>query len=433
MYQSAIGMQLINAVNAHEGKSRTARQFFDEVYAPLFFGSPRFLQFVNNCPFDQKVTKQKQPLTPELYEECLNALHQNVQTKPPDASFYIGGAASGATETTSGQVTGMRIPIPQDEVYASWIGAAAGAMVAGGWTIAIPETEVLLEIYRGWAEYRRWLDQTSSAKPCQVNTWNGQWLRHRLGQYRNDPIALETSADGEGLKLETLDWVQLMFALAYNFRERPKTVIPAYIYNLGQSNTTVGFIQLNLPQVRRPFQLFQQLYSVPEGLPANAFERLYNTERGLEAACRFGEIGLRAIQPKDVFKSKSDIPKLPDATSPERRLAFDTYQTWIIAMLNNTNLQNTAKELATALHQFEATGQRGTSAYRAMVGELLKAKNRREFIEKLTEVLEKQPETCSLFETTVAELLNMTVDNTTLFFTLVRFQYAVVAAKGDKN
>lgn len=334
LYHSVIGKRLVECVNRRDGTNYTVREFFDEVYIPLFFGASRFLQNIGNSPFYQEVTVRKRNLDKDVINKCLIEIHHKVKTGQRNMSILIGGPATNSVDTTSGQVTALQIPIPEEDVYASWIGTALGLTVQGGYTLLIDANDVLLTTYDGWKEYRRFLDQSPKVKSLQVNTWNGQWVASRMGASSFfDPIT-----DKDGAALETQKWVQLLFALSDHYREGPTHRLLAYVYSLGQSNKTLGFVRLNLPEVRRLVDLYRQLFTVPPGMPPKAFEALYETDRSFETACERTEIGLRALKPKDVFKAETEIPKPPKATDAEKRVTFDTYQTWIIAMLNNKDL-----------------------------------------------------------------------------------------------
>ena len=416
---------MVACVNRRDGTNYGIRDFFDQIYIPLFFGSARLLQNVNNSPFDQAITKQKKAFTPELASDCLKQVHKKVKEQVPDASFFLGGPAAGSAETTSGQVTAMTVPVSTDDVYASWIGSALGLTVQGGMTILIDSEDVLLETYDGWLQYRRLLDQTPKIKPLQINTWNGQWVRKKMaGEMLIDPVV---TADGSAL--ETQPWVQLLFGLSYHYREGPTRSLPAYVYSLGQSNTTLGFVQINLPEVKRLVDLYAHLFKVPAGMEPKAFENLYQTDQSFRSACARTQIGLKALHPKDVFSAEKGLPKLPNASDGEKQIAFDTYQTWIIAMLNNKDLLSLAEDLAGALCEFQKQGTRMTTGYQQSIKDLLEKKNRREFIEELTKIVDKDSSQSKLFERVVTELLSLSSDNVPLFLTLLRFKYAIAKAK----
>jgi hypothetical protein len=431
MYHSVIGKRLVACLNHRDGTDFTVRQFFDQVYIPLFFGSARLMQNINNSPFDQAITKQKKPFTIELQQECLRLVHGKVQDLEPDASFFLGGPASGSIETTSGQVTSMRIPVKPDDVYASWIGAALGLTVQGGMALLVDDDAVLLTTYDGWMEYRRYLDQTPAVKPLQINTWNGQWVTHRMGRERNMMQNIIVNKDGSAL--ETQGWVQLLFSLSYHFREGPLRPLLAYVYSLGQSNKTIGFVRLNLLQVNRLVDLYRQLFTIPAGMQPAAFESLYQTEMSFYSACERTEVGLYALRPKDAFNAQRSVPKAPTSTDTDKQLAFQTYQIWIIAMLNNKELLQRAQDLAEALEHFRQQGERGKVVNKQLVEDLLQKKGRRDFIEGLTELLYKDPGHCEIYEQAAADILSLPVDNVALFITLLRFKYAAVTAKKENS
>ena len=425
MYHSVIGKRLVACINLRNGTKYTVREFFDEVYVPLFFANSRLLQHVNNSPFAQEFTTQKKAFTIALRDECLWRVHQKVQNEEPDASFFLGGPASNTTDGTSGQVTALKIPISEEDVYASWIGAALGLTVGGGYTLLIEADDVLMTTYEGWGAYRRFLDQSPKVKPLQINAWNGQWVASRMAK----SIFFEPKVDKDGAALEMQPWVQLVFALSYHYRDGPMARLLAYVYSLGQSNTTLGFVQFNLPDVKRLVDLYNQLFSVPAGMPAARFEALYQTEGTFRTACTHTEIGLRTLKPTDTFNAQKGIPKPPNVADSEKQIAFDTYQTWIIAMLNNKELLQRAEELAAALDNFRKKDERGKVVYKQMIEDLLDKKNRRDFIDALTKLLEKDGSNCELFERAVGEILSLSPDNVPLFLTLLRFKYAAVRAK----
>lgn len=424
MYHSVIGKKLVACLNRRDGKNYTVREFFDSVYVPLFFGSERLLQYVNNSPFDQTFSKQKKQYSPELLHQCLTAVHGKVVAAEPDASFYLGGPAAGVAETTSGQVTALKVPIPHEDVYASWIGAALGLTVQGGMTLLIDAEDVLLATYDGWSEYRRFLDQTPSLKGLQINAWNGQWIAYGFGE--NPFIDPDTNKDKTAL--ETASWVRLLFMLSAHYHAGPIEQPIAYVYSLGQSNKTLGFVRLNLQAVEGLYDIYRRLFSAPEGMPHARFAALYETERGFHAACAQTEIGLKALKPKDVYQAQSQIPKPPQATD-QKHFSFDIYQTWIIAMLKNEELNSKAKQIADALAGMQEQGKRAKSDHSQKIKSVLEKRNRREFIEALTDLVGDDAATNNLFDTLVDDIIALPTDHVPLFLTLLRFKYAIASKR----
>lgn len=430
MYHSVIGKRLVECVNRRDRTAHTVREFFDGIYVPLVFGDARMLQNVNNSPFDQAITKQKKPFTNQLQADCLGKVHAKVQGQAPDASFFLGGPASGSIETTSGQVTSMQVPISEEDIYASWIGAALGLTVQGGMILLIDAEDVLLATYDGWFKYREFLTQTPKLKPLQINAWNGQWLAEQFSD-NFWGLAWQPALDKDNAALTTQTWVQLIFALSQHYKDSPLHRLTSYVYSLGQTNTTIGFVRLNITEAAELVNLHQRLFTVPKGMQEADFVRLYDTAESFRFACGHMEIGLRALKPRDVFRGEKGVPAAPKSTDSEKRLAFDTYQTWIIAMLNNKDLMPLAKELAEALNSFQMQDTRMKNVKAQMVEELLGKKNRRDFIGEIAKLLEVDGNNCELFERVVNDLMSLSPDNVPLFLTLVRFQYAVAKAKKE--
>lgn len=432
MYHSVIGKRLVECVNRRDGTAHTVREFFDGIYVPLVFGDARMLQNVNNSPFDQAITKQKKPFTTQLQADCLEKVHAKVQGQAPDASFFLGGPASGSIETTSGQVTSMQVPISEEDIYASWIGAALGLTVQGGMILLIDAEDVLLATYDGWFKYREFLTQTPKLKPLQINAWNGQWLAEQFSD-NFWGLAWQPALDKDNAALTTQTWVQLIFALSQHYKDSPLHRLTSYVYSLGQTNTTIGFVRLNITEAAELVNLHQRLFTVPEGMQVADFERLYDTAESFRFACGRTEIGLQALKPQDVFRGEEGVPSVPKSTEAKNRLAFDTYQTWIIAMLKNEELLTRAEEMAAALYQFQQQDQRMKTKKREMVEKLIKTKTWKDFVEELTEILGENSDNGELFNQVVSDTASLTSDKIPLFLTLLRFKYASMKANSKEN
>src|SRR5690606_2094102 len=148
----------------------------------------------------------------------------------------------------------------------------------------------------------------------------------------------------------TPPWIKVIFALA---RENAADAQISYVYSFGQTNTTIGFICLDLPEVSRLPDLYQRLFGKHDQRDRGNLEAMYETQFGFATACQQGAIGLRAIEPKNLRKcmpvrrDPGALPKTPKKESDD--ITFKIYQTWIIAMLNNDDLLRQAQQAAEAL------------------------------------------------------------------------------------
>mgnify|MGYP000642695480 CR=1 FL=1 len=440
MYTAYIGKRLIELVNQREGKARTAKEFFDEVYVPLFFMNERYLQHVNNSKFDQAYKqKKKTPLTSETLANALAGQHEKILSDAPDGSFFLGGAAAEASAGTSGQVSDLALPTTEHDVYASWVGAALGVGVSGGLNILIDSNEVLLALFDGWYRYREYMAQTPNLKPHQVNTWNGYWITNvfdgffdptypfanRIPDIRTDP---STGAASIG----TTSWIKVIFALS---EKMPKRSVNTYVYSLSQMNTTIGFVSMELPAVRYLNELYRKISRERGVLSTDSLDTLYDTALGFQKACELGKIGIPALEPKQLREympggsgsNKSFKP--PKDQDDPIIITYTIYQTWIIAMLNNQQLIDLTTKVAATLHGFSSQGDRGKKVNSSAVDKLLESKNRREFIEKLADFVESDKVNVDTFDELANTVTLMPTTDIPLFMALLKLKYAVAKSK----
>lgn len=442
MYTAYIGQRVLDVYNAHRhtGPPLTPRQFYDEVFFRIVFDDTRYLMLANNSKFDQAAKQQKKrPLTPDVRQEALDAFHADTAVlTEPHGHLFLGGTARTVDAATSSQVTDLAIPVDANQIYLSWIGAAAGIGIKGGLTLLIDHEEVLLKLVDGWQAYRQYMEQTSTLKPYQIETWNGWWLQvatHRsfdpaypfavLGRVAPD----EPKKNSKGQHaFSTSPWIKVLFALE---RIEAATAQMAYVYSFGQTNTTVGFIRLDLPQLNRLSHLYELLFGKHHRGDRKGLIDLYETEFGFKTACEQGVIGLRAVEPKKLRqymptrRGAGKQPKLPKKETHE--ITFNIYRTWIIAMLNNDDLLKLTDETAKALYEVAGQGQRGKTTHKRIVEQVFEARNKKTFIEHLTAVLEADNSHKEIFHNVVQQAVKMPATDVPLFITLLRFQYIYVS------
>ena len=427
----------MEAYNKKHDTNYDAKSFFVDVYYPLFFDSNKYLQWVTNSPFVQMKKGQKvETLTSDERKEKLQEFIAKVdESKSPDSSIAPGFPASEEKEfaTTSGQVTNMDLSVSKDDYYLAWIGSSLGIGLQGGLSILFSNFEILLDIFEGWKLYRKALDENQKLKGNQVNTWNGQWLTHRYDKgnyYAEQPIAgfnpFETSKDGM-MSIATQTWTKLLIGITRQFSS-PKMM--GYVYNFGQTNTTLGFIPFNLEHIKRPIELYQRLFSEEEGRKA---EELWGTEKGFRACCQKGAIGIEAMQPKGLkqYMTSDKGVKLPKYDE-KQIISFHTYQIWLLAMLNNQEMWDKSLEFAKALKSYAESGKKGRTTNSRQIDEVLGATNKRSFMEALSNIASDISGIETIQE--IAMTVNsMPTDNVPYFLTLVRFHAAALNNPNNKQ
>ena len=431
MYAATVGRTFLKAYNRKFEKEYTGKTFFEEVFVPLFFDHTKYMMTAGNSPIENpklswdKMIKGQIPFeTLERRKERYKALIQKIDGSDADASIAIGYPTLDVTATTSGQVTSMNIGISKEDVYLSWIGAGLGVGVQGGFSILFNNKQILLDLFDGWEKYREELDNTMNLKGNQITTWNGQWLIHRYSDLfvKENPMAnfdiLSTNKDGI-MSIDIQSWTKILIAISKKI-DNPQMM--GYVYNFGQTNTTIGFIPFVLQQIRRPVELYQKIFGIDSAKKA---EPLWGTEFGFQKACQVGVIGLKTMEPKGLidYIKKGETPRFPNTGNDE--INFNTYKIWIMAMLNNEDLWAKAKEFAEVLQSYAQSGKRGKTENPRKVSTVLESTNKLNFIKSLVDVVEVIEDKEKIEE--IVKVVNvMPTDNVPYFLTLIRFNYAAI-------
>lgn len=429
MITSYIGSVFLEAYNAREGTDYDGKRFFTEVFHPLFFDHEKYMLWPSNSPFVQGVKKGK-PFTPAERAEKLAELHHKINTEPrADASMAIGYPAAELTRPTSGQVTGMELPLQVEDYYLSWIGAALGIGVEKGWVILFDKPEILLAVFDGWRFYAELLDEVPQTEPNKVLTWNGCWIQHRYDtdmsfdpkHPTDDFLPHEKVSRGEKTGFDTVGWAEIMQGIARYF---PNERLMGYIWKMGNTNETIGFIPFELPEIVRPLDMYVKLFGMDSARKARA---LFGTAMGFEWCCQRGSIGIFAMEPKglrDIMTGRKALKYKPD--DEQNKITFQTYLTWILAMLNNEERWERTREIAEMLHRYAADTTRGKATKGNEVNTLLtESPSRQKFLNNLLPIIEGTDDKDAVLA--VAELIDKTpADYVPYLVTLIRLHYAAI-------
>lgn len=433
MYTSLIGKKLVELANKQNDTDKTCRQFFEDIYFPLFYDHEKYSQWITNSPFVQGY-KSAAPPDKDKRRENLLKLQYKIENLKPDASFAIGFGAAEDTAATSGQISSMAIPFSEEDIYSSWIGSGLGIGMGGGLVMLLDKPEILLLLREGWDRYRELLNQTRNLKGNQIDTWNGRWLTFVLNNTNYRDLAFLQIVEQKGTaEIPTQSWIKILFSLA---RKYPNQKLNAYIYNLGQTNTTVGFIQIDLPEVKRELDMYDYLFEGTDGMNKKAIDDVYNTQFSLIKACQNGVIGLSEIRPKDLQeyfpknnKHSATLPKIKN--DGESIINYNIYLSWIIAMLNNKSLIQISEEAANIFLEYEASPERGKKKQANTIRSLLESSSRKTFIETTAELLKEIPAYSELLDSLVEEVNKMQADKFQYFMALVKFKYAYLSHKNN--
>jgi hypothetical protein len=440
MYTSYIGKKFLKLYREKEKKPHdySAKQFFDEVFFPLFFDDEKHLMHVHGSTFFQAVSPNSLINGEKESIFRLNRLREDIKNNRLSGSTYVGYAAGGVSATTSGQVTNLDYSPNEEEIYSSWIGQALGIGISGGFVMLLQEDEMLISLFEGWKYYRQYLRQTPNVKNKQIETWNGQWLSHLLSDDFNkdrpfDGFSVEITEVQGNMAIPTKAWSMVIFALTKRFQGK----ITAYAYNLSQTNTTLGFINIYLPEIEYLYELKDKLFLDKSEVVLNRkqigeLETFYN----FKSACKMGTIGLKAIEPRGLreFMPKGSVDfaqgkdfKFSDENSFQ---IFQLYQIWITAMLNKTELLQLASDVAKTLIDLELNQpdrDKTKQTQNRTSKEVMDSKTIKDFIDGLVEIINN--DNADTFKNVVEQILKMPSDNFPLFNTLIRFEYSYQKSK----
>jgi hypothetical protein len=443
MYTSYIGKKFLQLYREKEKKSNdyTARQFFEEVMFPCFFQDESHLMHVGNSPFFQKPKEEDVKLHGGKSNAQYQTLVREIEAGIPSGAIYVGYAAKEIMATSTGQLTSMNFKPDSEEIYASWIGEALGIGVSGGLVMLLDKPFILLNLFEGWKYYRTYLNQTPNLKDKQIETWNGHWLCHFLHKMYDETdqmqgFHVETEEVLGKIAIPTQSWIKVIFALSQKFHT--DQMMTVYAYNLSQTNTTLGFINIYLFEVRKPYELLDKVFinqkdSVLTDKQIGNLETFYNFRN----ACKMGTIGLKALEPAKLreFMPKGSVDyaqgKEYKFTDENSYINFSLYKLWIIAMLNKTELLQVASDIAKELILLENPNNRGKSDQTQSSKELLEVKTIKSFIDGLTEKINEN--NSSTFKNVVDQIVKMPTDNFPLFITLIRFEYVYQKNNSSQN
>jgi len=433
MYTGYIGKKFLDLYNRRTASGYDAETFFNKVFFDLFFNSEQHLMHVGNSPFFQKPKEEDVKKHGNKSLAQFQNLKEKMKVDVPNMSIYVGYAASDATGTTSGQVTDMEIEIDKNEMYASWVGQALAIGVSGGYVMLVDREDVLWNLFIGWSYYRKYLGQTPNVKDKQIETWNGNWLEHSLGDdfRKSEPdfgLNIQTESVQGKIAIPTIPWSRVVYKFS---KQYPTEELMINAYSLSQTNMTFGFIKIILPEVQKLFEVRKKIYDLKinnrsvENKDLEKFETFYN----FKGACQMGTIGLKALEPA---KLRQYMPKGTILFSQGKDFKFNNeqsyylyeiYQIWIMAMLNKTELLELASKIADHLIELENKDSRGKKVLTTLSTNLRESKHIKAFISNVSEILKELPDRAEVLKSAVMEVLAMPTDDFPLFVTLIRFEY----------
>lgn len=430
MITAVVGRTFLNAYNHKYNKQLTPREFFVEEYFELFYNHPKYMQWITNSPFVQMKAGQKvHLLTTEERIKKLEELHTKIANETPDGSFVLGYPASSKKEfnSTSGLVSDIIIPISIDQIYLSWIGNSL-AIGVGAYNILFDDSDILLNVFRGWKVYRKLLSDPTLSKlnGNQINSWNGQWVTYSFSEDFEENFDFTHLEDAkffklkEGiLKIDTIKWSRLYFSLS---REYPLKSLIGYVGTIADINKTVGFIPFQLKSATKLKIIYKALVGDKNSISTSDFETLFGMN--FKRACELGSIGLQSLRPEGLVKYMNESKTLSFKNDADK-INYYVFKTWLIAMIskNKEEVIEYTLKLAKTILGYRNSGTKNDR--KTLVERLFESKVKRGFIESLTVMVKDlDPDDLVVIKNFKDEIHLMTNEEFGYFSTLLKFDYA---------
>lgn len=349
------GRIFLEAYNAKHGTSYTPRDFFREVYWPIFFNNEKLLLYVGNSPFVQGM-KPGESEARRL--ERLDTLDNDLMTKTHHAGTAPGYPALGVTGTTSGQVSSeIGIPDSIDEAYLSWIAAGLSVCVEGGTCILFYDADILLRVAEGWQGYRDFVNSYDT-EGRQINTWNTSFL---LGV---EPGKLK------GGKLPTTPWQRVLLHVSKQYPNIDQLMGIGYTH--GQTNTDLGWITFDLAAARRLWERYVELFGEET---VDEAEQLFGNTGKLEWV--FRRTGCVAAWPYEPDGAMDKNFKY----SAKKKILWQASIAWLSVVIGGIETVQQSEQIAQVLRT--ATGE-----HYQLHADALKASNRVKFMDIVIKIME---------------------------------------------
>lgn len=443
MYTSTIGRIFLDAYNEKYNTKLTPKEFFLEIYIPLFFGHNKYMMTGGNSPLENpKISWDKIMNGEEPYEdeskrkERIESLIDKIDNSVPNMGIAIGYGVADPTTPSACQITGMENIAGADDTYLSWIGAGLGVTLSGGYTLLFDHKQILLDIFDGWKEYRKILNNNDMLKGNQVNSWSGRWLIYLYSDdfeegygIPQDYCPLETEKDGI-IKMSAANWLEFISIISV---EAKSTSLMSYIYKIGQTNSTYGFIPINTEEILRPEMFYRRIFgeNISQAYK-NAMRKIYGDKGGFPIAFNIGSIGIRSLEPKDLVKympqSNGKKPKPVKYKTEEDKININLYIIWILAMLNKEDFWETTEKFAKSLYDYSESDKKLSTKRKNQVEKLLSSTNAKNFLDNAIEIINESDTSILNAIKEMGKAANdMPWENFPYFCTLIKLHYAIIS------
>lgn len=383
MYQIETGERFFKKYKELNDYKGSPKDFLKEILFPLLYVEDRHLICVINDPFfvgKKAYNKSKNPKV--ISETAPQNYFSRLEKKDTSMTTTIGGHPTSNLATTSGQKPEY-MELDEDSICFSYIGESLTLCINGGYSIAFFNESLLMTIFDGIKEYRKFVEENRDFKDSQIKTWNTIYLmsilkdcsiQELLANYREDKIT-----KGKTVRmLTTVNWVDLFSELSIS--EYKIDMIS--VSNLGQTNETYGLITVDFENVKSFKDFYRKIYDNDFLLKNQKLIHEYLTHnKYFINFLKQPKIGSKMFYQEDY--QKSDIEK----KNFNKEIYFKNKKISAMTELNNTDAFKSAEQLAKILKEYKAIDKGSLRTNIAKVDDFSKSKSKTEVIKALSVII----------------------------------------------
>lgn len=445
MIISYYGKKFLKKYNEVENKNLTPKEFFVNIFYPIFFGDDKPLMRIMNSPFNQdNPIAKKNRQTAEGREIILNEFFNKIKNGKIDSCMFVGGYADGLSSTTSFNLpTEYNHIIDEDEIYYSWIGHGL-SLNLNGISFLFDNDNILYDVYLGWENYRELISQKlyEEYNGKEITKWNTHWLKNKYDTYPNkkfNPFDDVESYDSKKHILKSTSWVKLLFLISNKYSNE---IINVYAYRLDRTNETYGIVIIETKKINGFLGFCKEYFGTNNFLnQPKLYETILGTGYSIEKICEFGSIGIVALKP-ELFRMEEYHNKTVEVQKKIKKLYgeavenefnYKLYNIYLMAKLNLKDIEKDVKEIAESLYNFQYDTRKNS---KTLVDDILTTTNMSGFQKNMSEAMQicveqKLPQHADVLQ----KLMNLALSDETklsdlIFF--IKFHFHLIGSKKNR-
>ena len=303
------GKLFVEKYNEENGTNLTPKDIFCMLADKAFRGG-RHMAFWSNSKFKYYLDDYNRHLRGEKdepsFEDALSAFCNDIENRNCGVETTLnvyGGCAEKGNRPDILPTTEFNycdnLHFTVDERYCSFIGSFFQICV-GGFSTVLNTKDMVWLMYESFNKYYDYIHNDDSVKDKQLSSWNGCYLYQKL-KNKNEFI---TNHKRNGDSIETIDFIEFLDAITFGQGVNEKYLL---FENFDQTNTTAGYITLDLEGVKGVFNLiYRVLTNIDNTFKLKEYSTIFLKKNLLRTSFEFGEVTGEMVDPLYEFKKSKN-------------------------------------------------------------------------------------------------------------------------------